>query len=60
MQREINLKPIGVIKTPYKDPKGMPIQGTFEKGLTGTIKLFPEYKEGLKDLDGFFSSYSYL
>jgi tRNA (adenine37-N6)-methyltransferase len=53
MQKEINLKSIGIIKTPYKDPKGMPIQGTFEKGLTGTIKLFPEYKEGLKDLNGF-------
>jgi tRNA-Thr(GGU) m(6)t(6)A37 methyltransferase TsaA len=53
MNEEIKLKPIGVIHTPYKEPKGMPIQGTFETGATGTIQLFPEYQAGLKDIEGF-------
>jgi len=53
MQKEIKLKPIGIIRTPYKDPKGMPIQGTFDKSITGKIELFPEYVQGLKDVEGF-------
>lgn len=53
MEKEITLKPIGIVHTPYKEPKGMPIQGTFEKGVTGTIQLFPEYQGGLKDIEGF-------
>ncbi|MDD5488789.1 MAG: TrmO family methyltransferase [Candidatus Omnitrophica bacterium] len=53
MKKEIKLKPIGMIHTPYKDPKGMPIQGKFKRGVTGAAKIFPEYKAGLKDIDGF-------
>lgn len=53
MNKEIKLRPIGIIHTPYKDSKGMPIQGKFEKGVTGKIELFPEYKQGLKDIEGF-------
>ncbi|GAF89253.1 unnamed protein product [marine sediment metagenome] len=53
MEKEIRLKPIGIIHTPYKDPKGIPIQGTFKKGATGQIEVFPEYKDGLKDIEGF-------
>ncbi len=53
MDKEIKLKPIGIIHTPYKEPKGIPIQGKFEKGITGKVELFPEYKQGLKDIEGF-------
>lgn len=53
MGKEIRLKPIGIIHTPYKDTKGMPIQGTFEKGVTGSIDIFPEYEQGLRDIKGF-------
>ena len=53
MKKEIKLKPIGIIHTPYKEPKGIPIQGRFEKGVTGKVELFPEYKQGLKDIEGF-------
>ena len=51
--KSISLKPIGVIRTPYIEPKGIPIQGKFEKGVTGTVRLFPEYRAGLKDIEGF-------
>ncbi len=53
MDKEIRLKPIGIIHTPYKEPKGIPIQGRFERGVTGQIEIFPEYQEGLKDIEGF-------
>jgi len=53
MRKEIKLKPIGIIHTPYEGPKGMPIQGKFEKGVRGTIRLFPEYQVGTKDIEGF-------
>jgi len=53
MEKEIKLKPIGVIHTPYKEPKGIPVQGKFEKDVTGRIELFPEYQKGLKDIEGF-------
>ena len=53
MEKEIKIKAIGVIHTPYKEPRGMPIQGTFEKGITGSAELFPTYRQGLKDIDGF-------
>lgn len=53
MKKPITIKPIGVINTPYKEPKGMPIQGKFKRGVTGTARVFPEYKEGLKDIKGF-------
>jgi len=53
LRKEIKLKPIGIIHTPYKEPKGIPIQGKFKKGVKGLIRLFPEYRAGLKDIDGF-------
>ena len=53
MKKEIKLKPIGIIHTPYKEPKGMPIQGKFEKDVTAKAELFVEYQNGLKDIEGF-------
>jgi len=48
------LKPIGIIRTPFKGANGMPIQGGFgNKRVTGSIRLFPEYKAGLRDIEGF-------
>jgi len=49
----IELEPIGIIHTPFTKPEGMPIQPKGAAGISGTIKLFEEYHEGLKDLDGF-------
>ncbi len=46
-------KQIGLIHTPYKEPKGTPIQPTAAKGVEGTVEVFSEYLEGLKDIDGF-------
>jgi len=50
---EIKYKPIGVIHSPFKEPKGTPIQPPAAKGINGTVEVFPEYAEGLKDVEGF-------
>lgn len=50
---EINYRPIGVIRTPFKEPKGTPIQPTGAEGVRGSVHLNSDYCEGLKDLDGF-------
>ena len=50
---EIKYKPIGVIHSPFKKPKGTPIQPAGARGVDGRIDVFPEYREGLEDLEGF-------
>ncbi len=51
--KEIIYKPIGVVHSPFKEPKNVPIQAAASKGTYGTIEIYPEYVEGLKDLEGF-------
>jgi tRNA-Thr(GGU) m(6)t(6)A37 methyltransferase TsaA len=51
--KEIRFKPIGVIRSPFTDVKGMPIQTAGAKGIEGTVEVEPEYKDGLQDLEGF-------
>ncbi len=49
----IKYKSIGLIRSPFKKVKGTPIQAEAAKGVEGTIELFPEFIEGLKDIEGF-------
>jgi tRNA-Thr(GGU) m(6)t(6)A37 methyltransferase TsaA len=49
----ISLEPIGVIHTPFKEPKEAPNQPGRSEGARGKIEIYPEYVPGLKDLDGF-------
>ena len=44
---------IGVIRTPFADKENAPIQGAFHPESTGTVEVFPEFSEGLADIDGF-------
>ena len=50
---EIRYKPIGIIYSPFKEPKGTPIQPPGARGTNGTVEIFPAYAEGLKDIEGF-------
>jgi tRNA-Thr(GGU) m(6)t(6)A37 methyltransferase TsaA len=50
---DIIYRPIGTIHSPFKDLEGMPIQPTGETSAPGTIEIYPEYAQGLKDLEGF-------
>ncbi|MDX2431880.1 MAG: tRNA (N6-threonylcarbamoyladenosine(37)-N6)-methyltransferase TrmO [Bacteroides sp.] len=47
------INPIGVIHTPFKEVKNMPIQPLAADGIKGYIELLPEFVPGLKDLEGF-------
>ncbi len=47
---EIILKPIGIIRSPYKTKGDAPRQGRLVQTL-GTVEIFPEFTEGLKDIE---------
>lgn len=49
----ITYTPIGVIRTPFESPDGMPIQPVGDDTTEGTIELKEPYTDGLADLDGF-------
>lgn len=44
---------IGHIRSPFDDVEGMPIQPSGACGVRGSVVVYPEYAEGLRDLDGF-------
>jgi tRNA (Thr-GGU) A37 N-methylase len=50
---QITMNPIGVIHSPYKQKKNIPIQGTFKPDVEAWIELKEEYVSGLKDLNEF-------
>ncbi len=49
----VDMKQIGVIKTPFKELQDMPIQPKGAKGIKGSVEVFSEYADGLLDIDGF-------
>ncbi len=49
----ITYTPIGIIHSPFHDPSGMPIQPPGARGIRGTVEIFPPYRDGLRDLEGF-------
>ncbi len=50
---KISYQPIGMVHSPFKEPKGTPIQASGAKGIQGKIEVFPEFSAGLKDIEGF-------
>ena len=46
-------RPIGLIRSPFADTEGMPIQAVAAAGVRGRVELDPEFSDGLADLDGF-------
>jgi tRNA-Thr(GGU) m(6)t(6)A37 methyltransferase TsaA len=49
----IRFREIGIIRTPFKEPAGMPVQPKAGRGIKGVIEVYPEFSEGLSDLEGF-------
>jgi len=58
VRKEIVFNSIGVIYSDFKDLDKIPIQPVFAEEARGYAKLFPEFVDGLKDLEGF--SHVYL
>jgi tRNA-Thr(GGU) m(6)t(6)A37 methyltransferase TsaA len=49
-----SLRPIGVIRTPFNGVDDqVPIQGRLSPETQGEIHIYPEFIDGLKDIDGF-------
>jgi tRNA (adenine37-N6)-methyltransferase len=46
-------EPIGVIHSPFKRLDEMPIQPVSAASGAGIVEVFPQFAEGLRDLDGF-------
>ncbi|MCK9997508.1 MAG: tRNA (N6-threonylcarbamoyladenosine(37)-N6)-methyltransferase TrmO [Candidatus Krumholzibacteria bacterium] len=49
----VELKPIGIIHSPFTALKDMPIQPAGAVGVAGTVEVHEDFRAGLKDLDGF-------
>ena len=52
MSTEFVMRAIGVIRTPFAETQGMPIQPPFSQAA-GRVEVFTEYAAGLQDLEGF-------
>jgi tRNA (adenine37-N6)-methyltransferase len=55
---DIIYHPIGLIKSGHTDKEQTPIQPVYAKGCRGSVEIFPDYADGLKDLSSF--SHIYL
>ncbi|NJD59332.1 MAG: tRNA (N6-threonylcarbamoyladenosine(37)-N6)-methyltransferase TrmO [Anaerolineales bacterium] len=55
---DIKYQPIGIIHSPFDSLEDMPIQPTSDISGSGTVEIFPQFIDGLKDLEGF--SHVYL
>ena len=49
---EILMHPIGIIHSPFTDKSQTPIQASRSQAK-GVVEVYPEYAEGLQDLEGF-------
>ncbi len=51
MISSITYRPIGIIHSPFREPRGTAIQPGSGKDIEGTAEVHEEFAEGLKDLD---------
>ena len=51
--KTLQIRPIGVFNSTARYPYDVPRQGAVAGDNIGVIRLYPEYAEGLADLDGF-------
>ncbi len=54
----IQYRPIGVIRSEHLQPEKTPIQPVYARECQGRAEVFPEFAEGLRDLEAF--SHLYL
>jgi len=49
----LSFKPIGIIRSPFREAAGTPIQAPFGERVEGAVELHEEFEPALLDLDGF-------
>jgi tRNA-Thr(GGU) m(6)t(6)A37 methyltransferase TsaA len=57
-QESFSYRAIGIIHSGHVAPENTPIQPVFAQGCAGQVEVFPEFAEGLRDIEGF--SHLYL
>ncbi len=50
---EMHLTPIGVVRSPFREAAGTPIQAALAGDNEASVELLEEFVPGLKDLGGF-------
>jgi tRNA-Thr(GGU) m(6)t(6)A37 methyltransferase TsaA len=57
MTRDVRLRPVGIVHSRFKEPADLPPPAfappRFLEHITGEIEIFPEFADGLDDLEGF-------
>ena len=53
MKTAVSFRPIGVLRSEHRVAAQTPIQPVYAKGCRGRAEVFPEFAEGLTDLEGF-------
>jgi tRNA (Thr-GGU) A37 N-methylase len=51
-RHNLELKPIGIIHSPYKNAEKVPYRG-YKSEEISQIEIFKEFEEGLEDIEGF-------
>jgi tRNA-Thr(GGU) m(6)t(6)A37 methyltransferase TsaA len=46
-------RPIGVIRSPWTEARGTPVQPVFAEGVRGQVVVDAEYSDALTDIEGF-------
>jgi len=54
----IVFRPIGIVRSEHREAAKTPIQPAYAKDCLGRAEIFPEFAEGLRDVEGF--SHLYL
>lgn len=49
----VSYEPIGVVRSPFHERPGMPLQSVAATEVHGRVEVAAEYAPGLRDLDGF-------
>jgi tRNA-Thr(GGU) m(6)t(6)A37 methyltransferase TsaA len=49
----MELSPIGTVRTPYRSREDIPHGATERLGVEAVVEVFPQFVEGLADLEGF-------
>ncbi len=47
----VSYRPIGVIRSGHTRPEDTPIQPVFAPDCKGRVEVFPEFAEGLRDIE---------
>jgi tRNA-Thr(GGU) m(6)t(6)A37 methyltransferase TsaA len=53
MNATFSVTPIGIIRTPFREPAGTPIQAAFGAGVEAVVEVHEDYADALADLEGF-------